>query len=148
MKLVGALIVVSVGLVLFSVCSPSVMHAYLTAYGVPAKGTIRQRYSHEFRRKNRRIYYYYLVVRYETPSGWRSAEIETSSDYYARSLQGQSVPVHYLARNPSLVVLDDAQTYGLWQVLLVLSIGLIMLWLAYHMRRKMRRVAESGIAVK
>ena len=144
----GALIVVFVGIISFFVCWPSLKHAYLTAYGVPAKGTIQQRYIHETLRKNRRNYSYYLVVRYETPSGWQSAQIQTSSNYYARSLQGKSVPVHYLARNPSPVVLDDDQLYRLWQVLVVLGVGLIILCVPYYMLRQMRRVAENGIAVK
>jgi hypothetical protein len=148
MKLMGALIVVFIGIISFFVCWPSLKHAYLTAYGVPAKGTIQQRYSHETLRRTRRNYYYYLVVQYETPSGWQSVEIETSSNYYARSLQGKSVPVHYLARTPSLIVLDDDRLYPPWQILLVLGVGFIILWLPYYMLRQMRRVAESGIAVK
>ena len=147
-KLVGALIVVVVGIMFCFVCLPSLKHAYLTAYGVSTKGTIQQRYSLETGSANRRNYSYYLVVQYETPSGWQLVRIQTSRNYYARSLQGKSVPVHYLARVPSQVVLDDDQLYRPWQVLVVLGFGVTMLWLPYYMYRKMRRIAESGIAVK
>ncbi len=147
-KLLGALMMVVGGIIICLVCLPTLKQAYLTAYGVPTKGTIQQRYSHETLRKNRRNYTYYLVVQYETPSGWQSARIQTSRNYYARSLQAKSVPVHYLARIPSQVVLDDDQLYQPWQVLMVLSIGVVMLWLPYYMYRKMRTLAESGTAVK
>lgn len=97
---------------------------------------------------NRRSHSYYLVVRYETPSGWQLVRIQTSRNYYSGSLQRKSVPVHYLAQIPSQVVLDDDQPYRPWQVLLVLGYGVTMLWLPYYMYRKMRTIAESGTALK
>jgi hypothetical protein len=136
------------GVIICLVCLPALKQACLPVYGVPTKGTIQQRYMHESRGRNGRNFSYYLVVRYETPSGWQSARIQTSGNYYARSLQAKSVPVHYLARIPSQVVLDDDQLYQPWQVLMVLSIGVVMLWLPYHTYRKMRTLAESGTAVK
>jgi len=147
-KLVGALLVFVVGMMFCFVCLPFLKHAYLTVCGVPTKGTIQQHYSLETGSANRRNYSYYLAVQYETPSGWRLERIRVSRNYYARSLQGKSVPVHYLARIPSQVALDDDQLYRPWQVLVALGFGVAMLWLPYNMYRKMRGVAESGIAVK
>jgi hypothetical protein len=147
-KLVGALIVFVVGIMFCFVCLPSLKHAYLTAYGVSTKATIQERYSLETGSANRRNHPYYLVVHYETPSGWQLVRVQTSRNYYAGSLQGKSVPVHYLAQAPSQVVLDDDQIYRPWQVLLVLGFGVTMLWLPYYMYRKMRTIAESGTAVK
>jgi hypothetical protein len=130
------------------VCLPFLKHAYLTSYGVSTKATIQQRYSLETGTASRRTHSYYLVVRYETPSGWQLVRIQTSRNYYAGSLQAKSVPVHYLARAPSQVVVDDDQLYRPWQLLMVLGFGITMLALLYHIYRKMRAIAESGPAVK
>ena len=147
-KLVGVLLLFVVGIMVWSVCLPFLKHAYLTSYGVSTKGTIQQRYSVETGTGSRRSHSYYLFVQYETPSGRQLARIRTSRDYYAGSLQGKPVPVHYLARVPSQAVLDDDQLSQPWQVLLVLAFGAATLWLPYYMYRKMRTVAEGGTAVK
>ena len=82
-------------------------------------------------------------MQYETPSGWRLERIQVSRNYYARGLQGKSVPVHYLARIPSQVVLDDDQLYRPWQVLVVLGFGVWTLWFPYYIYGKMRTIAEE-----
>jgi hypothetical protein len=142
-KLARAVLVFVAGVVVCFVCWPSLKHAYLTFYGTSTKGTIQQRYILETSRSRRN----YLVVQYETPSGWQSERIQTSRNYYARVLQGKSVPVHYLAWIPSQVVLDDDQLFRLWQVLVLVTIGVTLMWLPYYMYRKMRTIAESGTAV-
>jgi hypothetical protein len=147
-KFFGVVILLVAGTAVCSVCLPSLKHACLTSYGVSTKGTVQQRYSVETLSGRRRIRSYYLVVRYETPSGWQVARIQTSRNYYSASLQSKSLPVHYLARAPSQVVLDDDQLYRPWQVLLVLGFGVFILWLPYCLYRKMRTIAESGVAVK
>ncbi len=147
-KLVGALVVFAVGAMFCFVCLPSLKHAYLTSYGISTKGTIQQRYSFETGRANRRNHSYYLAVRYDTPSGWQLVRVQTAGSYYARSLQGESVPVHYLRQAPSQVVLDDDRPYRPWQILVALAFGVTMLWLPYYMYRKMRTIAEGGIVVK
>ena len=143
-KLGGALIVLVAGIMVCFVCLPSLKHAYLISYGISTRATVQQRYS----RANPRSRSYYLLIRYETPSGWQLVKIQTSRNYYAGSLQSKSVPVHYLAQIPSQVVLDDDQLYRPWQILLVFGYGLTMLWLLYYMYRKMRTIAESGTALK
>jgi len=147
-KLVGVLILFVVGITVCHVSLPSLKHAYLTRFGVATSATVQQRYSFETGSAGRRNHTYYLVVRYETPSGGQIVRIQTSRNYYADSLQSKSVHVHYLARAPSEVVLDDDQLYRPWQVLLVLGFGGAMLWLPYYMYRKMRTIAESGTALK
>jgi len=144
-KFVRVLILLVVGITVCLVCLPSLKHAYLTHYGVPTKGSVQQRYS---RRTSKGGMLFFLVVRYETPSGLQSVRIQTSQSYYVRAFPGGSVPVHYLARAPSQVVLDDDQLYRPWQVLLVLALGVTMLWTPYYLYRKMRTVAESGVALK
>jgi hypothetical protein len=147
-KLVGVLILFVVGIMFCFVCLPSLKHAYLTSYGISTKGAIQERYNLQTGSANRWNHSYYLVVRYETPSGWQLVRIQASRNYYAGSLQSESVPVHYLARIPSQGVLDDDQLYRPWQVLLVLGFGVTLLWLPYYMYRKIRTIAECGIAVK
>jgi hypothetical protein len=147
-KFFGVLIVLVVGSTLCIVCLPSLKHAYLTSYGVSAKATVQQRYSVETRGRHGPIRSYYLVVRYETSSGWQEVRIQTSRNYYAGSLQSQSLRVHYLAQAPSQVVLDDDRLYQTWQVLLILGFGIATLWLPYYLYRKTRTIAESGTAVK
>lgn len=144
-KLVGVSILSAVGIMTCFVCLLSLKHAYLTSYGVSTNGTIQQRYS---RRNSKGGVAFFLVVRYETPSGWQSVRIQASKSYYARTFPGRSVPVHYLARAPSQVVLDDDQLYQPWQVLLVLGLGVTMLGFPYYLYRKTRTIAESGVAVK
>jgi hypothetical protein len=143
-KLVGVLILFVVGIMVCLVCLPSLKHAYLTRFGVSTKATILQRYS----RANPRSHSYYLLIRYETPSGNQLVRIQTSRNYYSGSLQSTSVPVHYLAQIPSQVVLDDDQLFPPWQALLVLAYGVAMLWLVYYMYRKIRTIAENGTALK
>lgn len=143
-KLGRALVVLVVGIVVCFVCLPSLKHAYLTSYGVPTRATVQQRYS----RVTPRNHSYYLVVRYETPSGWQSVRIRTSRNYYSGSLRSKSVPVHYLARIPSQVVLDDDQLYPPWLVLAVLAWGVWALGFPYYLYRKARIVAENAVAVK
>jgi len=147
-KLVGAFTVVVLAIMFCFACLPNLKQAFLTAYGVPTKGTIEQRYIHETRGRSRRNFSYYLVVRYETPSGWQSARIQTSMNYYAGSPQGKSVPIHYLARVPSQVVLDDDERYQPWGVLVALITAVAVLGLPYYMYRRMRTIAGSGTVVK
>ena len=144
-KLVGALILLVVGIMLWFVCMPSLKHAYLTSYGVSTKGTIQQRDS---RRTSKGGMVFSLVVRYETPSGLQSVHIQTSQSFYARTFPNESVPLHYLARAPSQVALDDDQLYQPWQILLALGLGATMLWFPYYVYRRTRTIAESGLAVK
>ena len=125
-KLVGVPVLLAVGIMVCFVCLPSLKHAYLTSYGVSTNGTIQQRYS---TKKSKGGMAFFLVVRYETPSGWQLVRIQTSGNYYSSSLQSKSVPVHYLAQIPSQVVLDDDQLYRPWQVALMLALGLAILWL-------------------
>jgi len=143
-KLLAVPIVLVVGIMVGFVGLPSLKHAYLTRFGVSTNATIQQRYS----RANLRNHYYYLLVRYETPSGWHLVKIQTSRDYYAGSLQSKSVPVHYLAQIPSQVVLDNGQLYRPWLALLVLAYGIAVLWLVDYLYRKIRTIAESGTALK
>ena len=147
-KFFGVVILLVAGITVCSVWLGSLKHAYLTSYGVSTIATVQQRYSVETRGRHGRIRSYYLDVRYETPSGWQVARIQTSRNYYAGSLPTKSLPVHYLARAPSQVVLDDDQLYRPWQLLLVLGFGVAMLWLPYYLYRKIRTIAESGVAVK
>jgi len=147
-KFFGVVILLVAGITVCSVWLGSLKHAYLTSYGVSTIATVQQRYSVETRGRHGRIRSYYLAVRYETPSGWQVARIQTSRNYYAGSLPTKSLPVHYLARAPSQVVLDDDQLYRPWQLLLVLGFGVAMLWLPYYLYRKIRTIAESGVAVK
>jgi hypothetical protein len=53
-----------------------------------------------------------------------------------------------MARFPFQVVLDGDQLYLPGQVLVFVGIMSAMLWLPYYMYRKLRTIAESGIAVK
>jgi hypothetical protein len=148
MKLMAVLLWVMGGIMFLSVCLPALKQAYLSACGVPTQGTIEQRYSMVSHGRGGRHYSYYLVVQYETPSGWQSQRIPASKNYYGRTLQGKSVPIHYLAQIPSQVVLDGNQLYGLGQVLLIVTVGIAMLGLPYYIYRKMRAIAENGMAVK
>jgi len=145
LKFFGGLMLFTCGLIICIATLPSLKHAYLTSYGVSTRGTIQQRY----RRKAPKgwNYVYFLVVRYETPSGWQSAEIQTSESYYARNLQGQSVPVHYLTRYPSQCVLDD-ELYPASQLLFDVAGPVALLVLLYYNYRKIRAVAANGTPVK
>jgi hypothetical protein len=143
-KLGRGLVVLVAGIMVCFVCLPFLKHAYLTSYGVPIRATVQQRYS----RESGRSHSYYLVVRYETPSGWQSVRIRTSRNYYLGSLRSKSVPAHYLARIPSQVVLDGDQLYPPWLVLPVLAWGAWALWFPYYLYRKARIVAENAAAVK
>jgi hypothetical protein len=143
-KRARVLILFVVGITVCLACLPSLKHAYLTRFGVSTKATIQQRYS----RETGRGHLYYLVVRYETPSGWRLERIRVSRNYYARGLQGKPVPVHYLARAPSQVVLDDDQLYPPWLVLAVLAWGVWALWFLYYLYQRVRTLAENAAAVK
>jgi hypothetical protein len=145
LKFFGGLMLFTCGLTICIATMPSLKHAYLTSYGVSTSGTVQQRY----RRKAPKgwDYVYFLVVRYETPSGWQSAEIQTSESYYARNFQGQSVPVHYLTRYPSQCVLDD-EPYPASQVLFSITLSVAVLGLLYYNYRKIRAVAANGRPVK
>jgi hypothetical protein len=147
-KLFGVFILLVVGSTVCFVCLPSLKHAYLTSYGVSTTATVQQRYSVATGSASRRSHSYYLVVRYETSSGWQVVRIQTSRNYYSSSLQSKYLPVHYSARDPSQVVLDADQLYQTWQLLLILGLGIMTLWLPYYLYRKTRTIAESGAAVK
>jgi hypothetical protein len=133
----------------FMVCVailPWLKYAYLTSFGIATKGTIEQRYSHQ--NLKTRANSYFLVVRYETPSGRQLARIQTSKTFYTRNFQGESVSLHFLAQLPSQCVLDGEQVYRPWPALFVVGFWLLICWLQYYLYRKMRSLLVVGTPVK
>ncbi len=147
-KLLGAFILLAFGLMTCVVSLPSFKHAYLVSYGVPTKGAIQQRYSYTSGGPRRRNNSYFLLVRFETSSGWQLVKIQTSKQYYARNFQGELVPIHYLKQSPPICVLDDDHLYQTWQVFVFVGIGVTWAFLQLYIYRKMKALAESGQVIK
>jgi hypothetical protein len=145
-KLVAAvLLLVTVFMVCVAIL-PWLKYAYLTSFGVATKGIIEQRYSRE--NLKTRANSYFLIVRYETPSGWQLVRIQTSRTFYTRNFQGESVSLHFLARLPSQCVLDGEQVYRPWPGLFVVGFWVLFLWLQCYLYLKMRSLVVFGTPVK